>query len=202
VIHRHLEIDPRTPVEAIPAAALADLLERGDLDDWRPIAAAVARDPDGELAERVLRIVDAFPVYGTSALWRAWIDRCRAREEGRRASPREATTLQGLRSDLGLTQAEVAARASMSQSDLSKFERRADVRMSRLRAVAQALGGSLRVGVELSGRIVEIRLPEATAERIGSRTAPPRRRRAAGRPARSASPPSRRRGGSRPARRP
>ena len=41
----------------------------------------------GELA--VMRLIDAYPMYGTSALWRAWIDLCQAREQvgTRPASP-------------------------------------------------------------------------------------------------------------------
>ncbi len=80
--HRHLEVVSGTPAEALPLAAIVDILQRGDLDDWRPIARAIRRDPMGELAGKVLRLVDAYPMYGTSSLWRSWIDRCRARAEG------------------------------------------------------------------------------------------------------------------------
>lgn len=80
--HRHLEVQPGTPAERLPAAAVVDLLERGDLGDWRPIAAAIAKEPYGDFAERVLRLVDAYPMYGTSALWRAWIARRRELAEG------------------------------------------------------------------------------------------------------------------------
>jgi len=41
-------------------AAIGDLLDRGDLADWRPLAAAVARDPWGPLAVRTLRRVEAY----------------------------------------------------------------------------------------------------------------------------------------------
>lgn len=80
--HRHLEVAPGTPPEAQPLAAIVDILQRGDLDDWRPIARAIRRDPMGEFADKVLRLVDAYPMYGTSSLWRSWIHRCRARAEG------------------------------------------------------------------------------------------------------------------------
>ena len=79
MIHRHLQISSGTPIEAQPLAAIVDILERGDLDEWRPIAEAVLRDPLGEFAEQVLRLVDLYPMYGTSPLWRSWIDRRRAR---------------------------------------------------------------------------------------------------------------------------
>ena len=34
--HRHLDVDPTAPPAELGLAALDDLLERGDLDDWRP----------------------------------------------------------------------------------------------------------------------------------------------------------------------
>ena len=144
MIHRHLDYLPETPVEELPSAAIVDLLDRGDLDGWRPIAAAVARAPHGPFALRVARLLDAYPMYGTSALWRAWLERCRARMEGQ-ASIVAPTELAALRRRRGFTQVELARRMGMSQSDLSKLERRRDVRLSTLRAYAEALRGKLRV---------------------------------------------------------
>ena len=141
--HRHLEVVTGTPVEAQPLAAIVDVLQRGDLDEWRPIARAIRRDPTGELADNVLRLVDAYPMYGTSSLWRSWIDRCRAGAENG-AQPEEVKP-SALRRRQGLTQVEVAGRMGISQSDLSKLERRRDLRLSTLRSYAQALGGGIRV---------------------------------------------------------
>ncbi len=157
--HRHLEYPSDTPAEELPAAAVVDILERGDLDAWRPIAVAVARDPSGPLAENVMRLVDAFPMYGTSPLWRSWIDRCRARAEGRRGRP--PVGLAELRKNMGLTQVELAGRFGMSQSDLSKLERRRDVRLSTLRAYAKALGGRLRILFVARGEQAEIHIRRA-----------------------------------------
>lgn len=152
--HRHLVYPPGTPAEELPAAAVVDLLERGDLDAWRPIAAAVARDPAGPFASRVMRLLDAYPMYGTSPLWRAWIDRCRVPRR-----PRAPLGLPALRRRLGLTQVALAARVGMSQSDLSKLERRRDVRLSTLRAYVRALGGRLRILFEGGAEQTEIRIP-------------------------------------------
>ncbi len=147
MIHRHVVYPPDTPTEELPSAAIVDALERGDLDAWRPIAVAVARDPRGAFAARVARLVDAFPSYGTSALGGAWIERCRARAEGPllAEAPLE---LAAVRREVGLTQVELASRLGMSQSDLSKLERRRDVRWSTLVRYAKALGGRLRVVFE------------------------------------------------------
>jgi len=87
MIHRHVDVPEGTPVEDLPLVALVDLLERGDLDDWRPLARAVAADPFGAVADRVLKLIDAYPMYGTSALWRAWIARLRGASAEPRGEP-------------------------------------------------------------------------------------------------------------------
>ncbi|MDE0445282.1 MAG: helix-turn-helix transcriptional regulator [Spirochaetaceae bacterium] len=150
MIHRHCEVPPDLPVAELPAVAIADLLERGDLQDWQPLAGAIRRDPWGSLATSVARLLDAYPRYGTSPLWRAWIDRCRTRtpkasRAAQEASDAQPVSLAALRRDLGLTQAQVARRLRMTQSDVSKLERREDVRLSTLLAYARALNGRLRV---------------------------------------------------------
>jgi hypothetical protein len=147
VIHRHVQYPSDTPAEELPSAAIIDTLERGDLDAWRPIAVSIARDPFGPLARRVERLLDAFPIYGASPLWRCWIDRCRARAEGRRRSG-SPLTLSRLRRSMGLTQLQLAGRLAMSQSDVSKLELRSDVRLSTLRRYVEALGGRLRIVFE------------------------------------------------------
>ena len=164
MIHRHLQVHPDTAVEALPSAAIVDLLERGDLAQWQPIATAIAYDPTGEFSERVMRLLDAYPMYGTSPLWRSWIDRCRARAEGSRRPWAEAS-LATLRRQLGFTQARLAGGVGMSQSDLSKFERRRDVRLSTLRAYVEALGGRLRILFESDSNQAEIRLPSLDSPR-------------------------------------
>ena len=82
MIHRHCEVPSDLPAEELPLVAIADILERGDLQDWQPLVDAIRRDPWGGFATAVGRIIDAYPRYGTSPLWRAWIDRFRARVLG------------------------------------------------------------------------------------------------------------------------
>ncbi len=141
----HLDYAPRTPVAELGPAAIDALLDRGDLDDWAPLLRAVASDPWGPTAGTVLRLCEAHPMYGTSTLWRTWIERLRGEEE------MGGEGLADVRRRRGLTQAEVARRMGISQSDVSKLERRGDVRVSTLRAYARALGGQLRIGLQLPG---------------------------------------------------
>jgi transcriptional regulator with XRE-family HTH domain len=68
-----------------------------------------------------------------------------------------AMDLAELRGSLGITQEELAERLSISQSNVSRLERRHDMLLSTLRAVVTAMGGELHVsavfpdgGVELT----------------------------------------------------
>lgn len=142
MIHRHLDYPPDTPLTVRGDAALDDLLDRGDLRDWQPLLCAIAADPFGELADRVLRLCDANPRYGTSLLWREWIARRRAKAEPGRAP---AVSLAELRRRRGLSQQALADRIGMSQSDLSKAERRTDWKVSTLAAILEGMGLRVRV---------------------------------------------------------
>jgi DNA-binding XRE family transcriptional regulator len=159
--HRHLDLPPATPARELPIAAIHDLLERGDLEDWRPLLREIEQEPDGKIARAVARLVDVYPMYGTSPLLRAWIERCRNRWDRSEAGEREVLSLAGVRLALGSTQNEVAQRLGMSQSDYSKVERRRDVRVSTLRSIARALGGTLALLLRLPDRSVELAIGDA-----------------------------------------
>lgn len=122
-------------VAELGAAAIDDLLERGDLESWAPLAEAVRREPDGPLADTILRLCRSHAMYGTSHLWRRWI-------EGLRRQP---GSLAAIRQRRGLTQQRLSNRLGISQSDVSKLERRRDLRLSSLRAYVEATGGKLRM---------------------------------------------------------
>jgi len=80
-------------------------------------------------------------MYGTSSLWRAWIAQRRAASKPAHAG----ATLRWARLHRRLTQQELAARLGMTQPEISKLERRGDVRLSTMRACVAALGGSLGI---------------------------------------------------------
>lgn len=150
--HRHLEITPGTPVDELDPAAVDDLLDRGALADWAPLAAAIRRDPSGELADRVLALVEAHPMFGTSPLWRAWIEGLRASSP---ATPPLGPQLRRLREQAGLTQKQVADRLGMTQPEVSKLERRADTRVSTARDYVRALGGELVLTARIGGGLAQ-----------------------------------------------
>lgn len=140
MIHRHLDYPGDTPVDELGAAAIDDLLDRGDLEDWAPLVRSIAAHPYGKLAETVLSLCASNPMYGTSRLWTDWIESLRAR-----TPPSAAMGLASLRRRRGLTQEEVAERMKSTQSRVSKLERNADPKLSALRAYVAATEGELQM---------------------------------------------------------
>jgi predicted transcriptional regulator len=65
-------------------------------------------------------------------------------------------SIRRLREALGLTQADVAKLASMTQSEVSRFETREDHKISSLREMVEALGGELEVVAVVGGKRVRV----------------------------------------------
>lgn len=162
MIHRHLDYEPTTPLVERGRAAVDDLLDRGDLDEWAPLAKAVAADPEGQLATTVLDICEAHPMYGTSLLWQSWI---RGLRQSRPSSGRRAgggSSLAELRARRGLRQVDVAERLGASQPDVSKTEARGDLRLSTLRSYVEATGGRLECRAAYPDGDVELQVQPAS----------------------------------------
>jgi predicted transcriptional regulator len=64
--------------------------------------------------------------------------------------------LRTLREAAGLTQGELAAKVDITQSQLSKVERREDHRISTLRRYVKALGGELEVIAVVHGKRIKL----------------------------------------------
>ncbi|MFL6200230.1 MAG: helix-turn-helix domain-containing protein [Thermoanaerobaculia bacterium] len=64
--------------------------------------------------------------------------------------------LRALREAVGLTQGELAQRVEITQSQLSKMERREDHRISTLRRYVEALGGSLEICAVVNGKRIKL----------------------------------------------
>jgi predicted transcriptional regulator len=65
-------------------------------------------------------------------------------------------TLRELRLALELTQQQVADKANMTQSELSRLESRSDHRVSTLRRYVEALGGELEIAVVVGKQRVKL----------------------------------------------
>lgn len=66
-------------------------------------------------------------------------------------------TLRGIREGLNVTQVQVAEALGIEQGDVSKLERRNDVRVSTLRRYAKALGATCEVAIVLkTGQRIEV----------------------------------------------
>jgi len=79
-----------------------------------------------------------------------------ARVAARAQAEIEALTLRELRQGLELTQQQVAERADMTQSELSRLESRTDHRVSTLRRYVEALGGELEISVVVGKRRLKL----------------------------------------------
>jgi hypothetical protein len=66
--HRHL-------VDGVgyTPAAVEDILERGGPDDWVALRDAARDDPQGKVAQTILDVCRASAMYGTGALWEAFV---------------------------------------------------------------------------------------------------------------------------------
>jgi len=64
--------------------------------------------------------------------------------------------LRALREAVGLTQEELASRVEVTQSQLSKLERREDHRISTVRRYVEALGGQLEIFAFVEGKRVRL----------------------------------------------
>ena len=65
-------------------------------------------------------------------------------------------SIRDLREHLGVRQIHLAPLLGMTQSELSKFERREDHRMSTLRRVVEALGGELQIIVQVGDESIKL----------------------------------------------
>ncbi|HET6331971.1 MAG TPA: helix-turn-helix transcriptional regulator [Polyangiales bacterium] len=80
----------------------------------------------------------------------------RARVNQRVQTDLEQLTLRELRQELELTQQQVADKADMTQSELSRLESRTDHRVSTLRRYVEAMGGELEISVVVGKRRLKL----------------------------------------------
>jgi hypothetical protein len=69
VQHRHLVDGYEDCVEAVQ-----DVLERGSVEDWADLARRVSIDPHGAAASALTIVLDNQYMYGTTVIWRRFLD--------------------------------------------------------------------------------------------------------------------------------
>lgn len=161
---RHLDYGARASVHDIGAAGLQGILDGSDVDGWRPVLTAVARDPWGPVALRVEQVLDHLETYGTARLLRGWLRQCRA---GVDQAP---VTLADLRREAGLSQRELAVRLGSSQAQVARVEASSSPSMRSLRRYLQALAMTpvgFVVTSEGGGRLVRLSGAPDAGERPG-----------------------------------
>lgn len=117
---RNLEVDPMAPVEQWPHEAVQAALERGSLEDWRRMAAAIQTDPWGPFVRRLEDVLRYCRPYGVAPLMERMLILVREQTEAEERSEVAAEVTSLLRQS-GLTQAEFATRIGTSASRLSTY---------------------------------------------------------------------------------
>ncbi len=144
VAFRNVEGSPTTPVAQWPYEALVAAIERGTLQDWRPILAEIRRSPWGPVARHVESYLGYESPYGVGPLLRRTIDRARADAV---ADERAAVArrVQELIERSGLTRDRFAREIGTSRSRLSTYASGKVVPsaalMVRMERVAEGAGG-------------------------------------------------------------
>lgn len=117
---RNLRVDPRSPVSSWPTEAVQTALERGDLDDWHRLVAAVRADPWGATARQIEEVLSHSRPYGIADAFDEVIRGIRQRaEEAERETV--AAEVRALIGRSGLSRSEFASRIGTSASRLSTY---------------------------------------------------------------------------------
>ncbi len=67
-----------------------------------------------------------------------------------------AHNLRELRALAGRTQEDVSARTGFKQTNISRLEKRADMKLSTLRDYVESLGGTLKIVADVAGKKVDL----------------------------------------------
>ena len=120
LLFRNVNASPEDPVEDWPVEAIRSALERGGLEHWRRLAAAISTDPWGPMTRQVEQVLIHARPYGVAELMERVIADARARAEaGERAHVRGE--IAALLDEAGCTQEEFASRIGTSASRFSTY---------------------------------------------------------------------------------
>jgi len=117
---RNINATPRDPVSEWGSEGIQAALERGDLSQWRQIAAEVRRDPWGSVANELSQVLSYCRPYGVADVMASILADARAdAEQKERESVMKEVRYLVRRS--GLTAKEFASRIGTSPSRLSTY---------------------------------------------------------------------------------
>lgn len=117
---RNVTADPHDDVESWPYEALVTALERGGLQEWRRIAAAINAQPWGNVARAIEAHLGYARPYGVAPLMERAIAAARGRAETEEKSAVAARIGELVRSS-GLSRSAFAAAIGTSSSRLSTY---------------------------------------------------------------------------------
>lgn len=117
---RNVEGSPMDPVETWPYEGLVEVLERGLIQDWRPVFAELRARPWGQAARRVRRWAAITDDRAAAALFTAFLERSRQQAEARERDE-VAERVRRAVDESGLTAADFAANVGTSASRLSTY---------------------------------------------------------------------------------
>jgi DNA-binding transcriptional regulator YiaG len=118
---RNLAFDQDLPLDEWPAEAIATIIERGTLSDWRVLAAAIRRNPWGPAARTAERVASLGEHYGVDALISDVVRRAR-QETDCRGRVEYAEQIRSWRAATGMTLHQFSRLAGTSASRLSDYE--------------------------------------------------------------------------------
>lgn len=117
---RNVDARPDDPVETWPLEAVRATLERGGLQHWRRLAAAIREEPWGPVARSVEEVLGHSRPYGVAELMEGVIARAR-NAAGSEERVQVAREIRALVAGSGLTREQFAARIGTSASRLSTY---------------------------------------------------------------------------------
>ncbi len=118
---RNVEFDQNATLDEWPAEAIATIIDRGSLSDWRQLADAIRRNPWGVAARTTETVVARGEHYGVDALLARVIHHARV-QITRRGRATYAQQIRTWRAHTGMTLRQFAHAAGTSASRLSDYE--------------------------------------------------------------------------------
>jgi hypothetical protein len=140
---RNLDVSPDAPVEQWGFEGLLAAVDRGDLGDWRRVAAAVARAPRGEVAELLDQVFDAAEDSGGAAALRRYVALAVERQERLERQAVVDELVASWRSS-GLDQGTYARRLGTSRTRLNSYLNGRTVPLATLLVRARGLAEARR----------------------------------------------------------